>query len=136
MERGFTPAAIVRIRNYKSKLVRGFTLLELMVAVAILLIVITGLLTAFINCILLNESNNNLVKAANDAQYVLEQIKALAYTDISAYSYPTFNNLPSETITLTRPGSISDPLRTITVAVSWQERTQTRSFSLATYFAK
>ena len=49
---------------------KGFTLIELMISVAILLIVISALFVTFVYCILMNESNNNLVKVVNDAQYV------------------------------------------------------------------
>jgi general secretion pathway protein I len=113
---------------------RAFTLLELMIAVAILLIAILSLLAAFINCILLNESNRNLVTATNDAQYVLEQIKSLAYSDIAAYTAPTFNNLTDELIALDR--SIGSTIAEVTVDVSWTERQRNRSAQLSTRIAE
>jgi prepilin-type N-terminal cleavage/methylation domain-containing protein len=117
---------------------KGFTLTELMIAMGILLIVISGLMSTFIYCILLNESNNNLVTAANDAQYVLEQIKARAYGDIddfiNNFNPNHFSNLNNETITF--PGtSIGASIATITVNVSWTERQRQRTFQLSTYVA-
>lgn len=114
--------------------VKALTLLELMIASAILLIAICGLLFSFVSCILMNESNNNLVIAANDAQYVLEQIKALPYDSISAYSAPEFNNLNNEEITLSR--SVGSAIADITVNVNWSERNRNKSFSLSTRIAK
>lgn len=113
---------------------RAFSLIELMTAAAILVVVITGSLLTYINCMLLNDSSRNLVTAANDAQYVLEQIKALDYSSISAYTPPSFSNLSGETVTLTN--SIGATLATVTVNVSWTENQTTKSFSLSTYFAK
>ncbi|OGX18538.1 MAG: hypothetical protein A3K83_07610 [Omnitrophica WOR_2 bacterium RBG_13_44_8b] len=113
---------------------KGFSLMELMLAVAILLIAVLGLLSTFINCILLNESNRNLVTAANDAQYVLEQIRSLAYGDIATYAAPAFTNLNGEAITLTR--SIGAEIAEVTVDVSWTERQRNRSFQLSTRFAQ
>ena len=113
---------------------KGLTLSELMLAVAILAVVIAALLSLAVSCLLLNESNNNLMKASNDAQYVLEQIKALAYSGISGYAPPAFNNLPDETIVLTR--SVGSHIAEVTVNVGWQERQRQRSFQLTTRIAK
>lgn len=113
---------------------KGFSLIELMLGVAILTVVITASLLTFINCILLNDASRNLVTAANDAQYVLEQIKTLDYNSISSYTAPAFSSLLNETITLNR--SIGAALSTVTVNVNWQEKQNTRNFSLSTYFAK
>lgn len=111
--------------------------MELMIAVAILLVAILSLLAAFINCILLNESNNNLGLAAKDAQYVLEQIKGLAYSDIATYTAPAFTNLTGEAITLTRL-TLARPkgdLTEVTVKVSWTERQRNRDVSVSTRIA-
>lgn len=113
---------------------RAFTLSELMLATAILVIAITGMLAAFVGCLLLNESNNNLVKATNDAQYVLEQVKGLAYDNINAYVSPAFNNLNSETITLNR--AVGAKIAEVTVNVAWVERQKNRNFSLSTRIAR
>lgn len=113
---------------------KGFSLAELMIGVAILTVVIITSLFAFINCILLNDSSRNLVSAANDAQYVLEQIKALDYNSISAYTPPTFTDLPNESVTLTK--EIGATLSTVTVNVGWLENQKNKAISLSTYFAK
>jgi hypothetical protein len=79
----------------------------------------------------LTESNRNLTTAANAAEHVLEQIKALSYADIANYQPPAFTNLQ---VTVT-PVQKTTTLSEVTVTVVWTERQQTRSFSLATYFA-
>ncbi len=118
---------------------RGFSLIELMFAIAILLVVILGAIVSFINCMFLNEFNRHLVIAANDAQYALEQIKAQNFSDISTYisgySAGKFTNLPVENITFPNPVYTST-LDTITVQVSWNERQGTKNFSITTRFAQ
>ena len=113
---------------------KGFTLLELMIASAILLIAICGLLATFVACALMNESNNNLVVATNDAQYVLEEIKALVYSDISGYAPPVFDNLEGEAITLNK--DIGTQIAEVTVNVNWTERQRNKAVSLSTRIAK
>ncbi|MDD5108265.1 MAG: prepilin-type N-terminal cleavage/methylation domain-containing protein [Candidatus Omnitrophica bacterium] len=117
------------IRNKK-----GFTLVELMVAVAITLLVIVGSILSFVQLIFLADSSVNLTTAVNDAQYVLEQLKGVSYGAISGYTAPVFHNLPGETVALIR--SVGVNLANLTVNVSWQEKNQTKSFSLSTCIAK
>jgi len=129
---GNTSRIVVKKKHFLS--VRGLTLIELMIATGILVVVLSGLLLTFISCILLNESNNNLVIAVNDAQYVLEQIKGLAYSEIGNYTVPQFNNLANETVTLTR--SIGTRIAEVAVDVSWIERQRQRNFQLSTRIAR
>ncbi len=120
---------------------KGFTLLELMVVTGILLIVISGLLVTFVYCLLLNESNNNLVIAAGDAQYVLEELsemKGAEYNQIDDYiadfSPAAFTNLSNETVTFPDPVFGSN-ITEVTVNVSWTERGRARDFALSTRLA-
>jgi len=118
---------------------KSFTLLELILSVAILAVTISGLLATFIYCLLLNHSNQNLVVACVDAQYVLEQIKGLTYDKIDDYIEDfdpyTFSHLPNETITFPDT-NIGPRLANITVNVTWQERQNSRSLLLSTKIAK
>ena len=124
---------------------KGFTLIELMMGVVILLVSGLALLSGFLGSMFLNNSSNNLTTAVNDAQYVLEQVKGLDYTTCiqmnfsgGCYTLPTFTNLPSETVTF-KPypeTDIGTSISKITVEVTWQDKQQIRSYSLATYIAK
>lgn len=113
---------------------KGFTLVEVMIAAAILVLVIAELLCSFTYCMLLNESNNNLVLAINDAQYVLEDIKVLPYADIASYTPPVFNHLDNEVVTLNR--NIGPNISEITATVTWNERERQRTHSIFTRIAK
>lgn len=122
---------------------KGFTLIELMFAVLILLVSILALLSGFLGSLFLNNSSNSLTTAVNDAQYVLEQIKGLNYSTCiqnnfagGCYALPVFTNLPGETVTLSPAPTIGSTISKITVKITWQDKQKTRSFSLATYIAK
>lgn len=119
---------------------RGFTLLELIIVTGILLIVVSGLLVTFVYCLLLNESNNNLVIAANDAQAVLEEIKGLTYNQIpgyiSSFNAERFTNLGSEQVSFPDSGQVfGASITEVTVNIRWTERQRIRDFALSTRIA-
>ena len=123
----------MKLKSEKS----GFTLLELMVAAAILVISITALLASFINSYLLNEASNNKAIAANDAQYVLEKLKNMTYDEISSCSACCmdygFSNLPDECIEVivAENGDVKE----VTADVSWTDRGFQKNFNITTRFA-
>jgi len=113
---------------------KGLTLIELMVAVSITALVVTGSLLSFVQLMILADASANLTIAVNDAQFVLEQLKVTPFNSISSYvvpetvnfpgvpNVPVLHNLPEETITLTR--NVVGDLATISVDVSWKEKGQ------------
>ena len=113
---------------------KGYSLLEVVIGSGILIVVLTASMLAYVQCILLNDASNNLARAANDAQFILEQIKSLPYEDIAGYSAPAFNNLPEETVALAR--SVGAKMASVTVNLTWKERQINRNFSLSTYVSK
>ncbi|MHB8155621.1 MAG: type IV pilus modification PilV family protein [Candidatus Omnitrophota bacterium] len=121
---------------------KGFSLIETMIGVFVLLVSILAALSGFLGSMFLNNSSNNLTTAVNDAQYVLEQVKGLDYATCiqnlpnACYTIPTFINLPGETAAFDPAPTTIGSLRKITVKISWQDKGQTRSFSLASYFAR
>jgi prepilin-type N-terminal cleavage/methylation domain-containing protein len=126
--------------NLRTK--KGFTIIEVMVGIVILLVAILASLSGFLGSVALNNASHNMTIAVNDAQYVLEQLRALNYstciqTNFSGgcYTLPVFNNLPGETVDFYPTPAIGATVSTITVRVRWQDNQQTRSFSLATKIA-
>ncbi len=128
---------------------RAFTLSELLLAAAILVLVLAGLLLLFLNCLILNEANRNLTVATSHAQYIMEQIKdtdfAEVETNINAGNWDldateigsspyNFTALNGEVInaSVTQSGN---PLG-VSVTVQWNERGQrSRSTTLETLIA-
>lgn len=122
---------------------RGFTLSELMIASAILIIAMLGLLAAYINFSLVDQYNQHRMVAFNDAQYVLEQCKSQAYGSlasfISSYNTNQFNNLVNERVTFPNcSGGSCVALRmaTITVQITWNERGYDKYLQLSTKIAR
>ncbi len=113
----------------------GFSLLGLMLAIAISTVVIIGSLLTFINCAFLNETNNNLMIAANDAQSILEEVNALTYTGIDTYTPAQLNNLDNETITF-QVNNIDAKIKEVTVTVAWIEKGRNKNFLLSTRVAR
>jgi type II secretory pathway pseudopilin PulG len=121
---------------------RSFTLMELMITTVILLLVLGSLLYTFTYCMILNEQNGNLATAFNDAQLVLEEMKAMAFANITAYAAPTLTNLYSEAISIECNGAACASLPSgaslaqVDVVVTWTERGRARSETLSTAIAE
>lgn len=130
----------MRIKTSLNAHPKGFTLLEVMFGVFILAVALVGVLQGLAACMVLNIENSNLTIAANDAQHVLEQIDDLDYAtcinqDFSGgcYTFPTFNNLPNETVSHTNVAVGS--MRQVTVTISWMGRGEQKEYSVATFFS-
>jgi prepilin-type N-terminal cleavage/methylation domain-containing protein len=115
---------------------KGFTLSELMIVTAILVVAITGLLAAFISASLLSQANHNKVIAVNDAQYVLEKLIDVTYGDLSSYTDANFTNLNLDNESIYVDVSEASGVKTVTVYVSWTERQKTESFNITTQIAQ
>ncbi len=114
------------IKTEKCKLVWGFTLVELMIAVAILAIILLGLLAVFTSCFKLNETSRNLTVAINGAQKKIEEIRNSTFSSVysiyngAAFEVDGLDNSDSE-------GSImvdntNPALLEVTVTVCWRQK--------------
>ena len=133
------------------KIKSGFTLSELLLAAAILVFVLAGLLALFANCLILNEANRNLIVATSHAQYIMEEIKNAAEPDFAQLesgdwdldesqiqSAPyNLTALSNETIDTNVTQQDNDPdLLIVSVIVQWNDRGQRpRSAQLETLIA-
>jgi len=111
---------------------KGFTLVELLVAVLILAVTLTGLLLLFTNSVLLNAASRNLSFATSHGQYVMEGIRQTAFTSILTdinngkwnWNATSINSggltaLSNESIASQATGT--NPIQ-VTVTVNWQDR--------------
>ncbi len=145
----FTPLESIEKQEKHMASLRGFTLSELLLAAAILVFVLAGLLALFLNCLILNEANRNLTIAMTHAQYIMEEIKDEDFDgleakinngdwdlDASAIQSAPYGlaALSNETIDVNATQS-GNPLG-ISVTVQWNERGQRiRSTELDTLIA-
>lgn len=126
---------------------KGFTLAEIILTAAILAFALASLLALFVSCMLLNDASRNLTQAAGHAQFVMEDIKDTAFSNIaakinngdwdwdnSAITGHGLSGLRNESIDTQVSGS--GPLD-VSVAVSWQDRSgRSRQMELETLFTE
>jgi len=116
---------------------KAFTLVELLLASAILALVISGLLLVFLSCIFLNEANRNLTAAITHAQFAMEEVKNTAFGSIASESWDNATisakgllPLGNESISINVTGSTT---LDVNVTVSWQDRaSRDRNISIET----
>jgi prepilin-type N-terminal cleavage/methylation domain-containing protein len=134
--------------NKKFTAKSGFTLLELMIGVAVLVIALVGLIAAYIGCFTLNNSARNLTIAINDAQCVAEEIRDVNIpSDIVIEDWTAWaandppagggcNSLDNEIVIVTYPaGTTAAPLQ-ILITVAWTEKNRQRSTRVATLLSE
>lgn len=105
---------------------KGFTLIEVMLAAAILVIVLCGILATYISCFELISTSKNLTFAVNAAQSKIEEIRDYTFSGIYAdYDNQTFtvNEIPQSmgVIRIINVPGTSD-LLAVAVSVSWRQR--------------
>lgn len=134
-----------------TKIRGGFTLLELMVAILILVVGIVGILTVYIYCYSLNEISRNTTQATNDARAVLEAMRdestvslwSVENTDWESWAEgeTTLTSLPQEDIDVAISEIGEPPLKIealqVTVTVSWFDKgVRQRQISFTTLLAE
>lgn len=104
----------------------GFTLIELMVATAILVSALVGLLGVFIACFNLNELTKGLTMSLNGIQVKMEEIRTLPFDSISSNAGPfdikTMDNANSAGIVEVTAVNGSDALLMVTVTACWSQK--------------
>lgn len=105
---------------------RGFTLLELTIAAAILIVALSGLLAVYVLCFNANETAKNLTLATSAIQQKLEEIRDYNFYEIfDEMNDTTFevSGIPNQYAEGAIKVDASNPdLLKITVSVSWQQR--------------
>ncbi len=107
---------------------KGFTMIEVMIAAAVMALALLGLLAASTRIAQRNQESFERSVAIQDAHRVIEQMRNTAQTgtfpgNVTAV-YPNagtvtgFTNLTGETVTVSYVSATADPLD-VTVTVSW-----------------
>ncbi len=105
---------------------KGFTLLELMIAAAIIIFCLAGMLATFVACLEMDETTKNMELALNSAQDVLEDIRNTPITSVESI-YNGFTFQVPELAAGSSQGYVyvddSDPkLLDVVIGVCWQQK--------------
>ena len=119
----------------KKKYVPAFTLTEVMVAILIVTIVVTGGSYLFITGQNSVKMQKHYRAAAHLAAQKLEELKASSYSSVLAGTDSDDVPLEEKTYTLTTEVVDSGSYKEITVTVTWQEGRLTRTVDLVTLVA-
>jgi len=114
--------------NLLSRLNSGFTLIEVVLAVGILVFVLCGMLITYISCFELIATSKNMTLATNAAQRKIEEIRDYNFYNIyNDYNNQTFSvdeigagNSKGVIRIINVPGTAD--LLAVVVSVSWRQR--------------
>ncbi len=107
---------------------RGFTLIEIMIAIFILVIALSGLIGVTVMAIKGNDFSKRMTTATTLAKDMMEQVKNTSYDNLPAVTTTTYDYLNAEgtatgsyftrklTVTVATPAA---NMKTIEVEVSW-----------------
>ncbi len=109
---------------------KGFTLLELVLAMGLLLPALFAIIGVNAYALRLGETSRMITKAVQDAHAVIEQMRGKSEQSLVQVTaaYPNnqnvsgFSNLPSETVRVSYVDTAADPL-VVTVTTSWTDHT-------------
>jgi len=122
-----------------SKDERGFTIMELVVAMAFVGVVIVSLTDLFTALRQVNREANNYTIATQVAQQLLEQYRNTPFSSLaigtindSSYlsPYPSLLSPRSATVVISQPGAAG--IDQVDVTVSYKDRTGTKTVSFST----
>lgn len=120
-------------RQFVNAPVVGFTLLEVLVAIVILSMGLSGLAAFTGSIINYNQQANNVMKATTLAQDKLEELKNTSYSGVASSSDTDAIFTRTWNVTSDSPAT---NMKTVEVTVSWNWKSKTRNVVLETIVAK
>lgn len=117
--------------------IKGFTLIELMISAAILVLALIPVLVLFYNYLVVMEATRNTTIAVSDAGFILESMRSTdPFTTSNVLgTYPQgadvadkigARKLKNETVQVFYQDTAADPL-VVTVQVNWQDQVKIRN---------
>ncbi|MBI5873880.1 MAG: prepilin-type N-terminal cleavage/methylation domain-containing protein [Candidatus Omnitrophica bacterium] len=104
----------------------GFTLLELMIAAAIIIVALAGLLSTYVACFELNETTRNTNLALNAAQKAMEEIRSSTFSGIASayngYNFAVSGMAVNKSVGRVYVDSTDPSLLNITIGVCWEQK--------------
>ncbi len=102
---------------------QGTTLVEIMVASAILILAVSGILTSYLRCMEFTETSRNMSRAVQAAQAQMELIRSTAFINIhSTYNAAGFPVSDLNGYGVSYVNNSAGDLLVVTVSVSWKQK--------------
>jgi len=106
---------------------RGFTLLELMIACAIIIVGLTGVLATYVTCSDLVETTRNANLALNAEQEILEQVRrvtplSLVSSNYNGYTFNVSNMAAGNSLGLVTINNSNSSFLRVDVGVCWRQK--------------
>lgn len=133
--------------TYRPGCDRGFTLVEIMIAVFILVIALLGLISTTVIVIKSNSLSKTMTAATTLARDKMEPLKKTGYNDLTGgtdycdkdsacQSTSTANSVYTRTWTVSADGVPAAGLKTIAMTVQWNWQGSPHSVSMSTIVAR
>lgn len=110
----------IKKRNFR----KGFTIIEMLIALAVLIVAISSILVTYMACFMLIDTIKNINIATNAAQGMVEEIRSSTFTDaVTNYNGLNFtvNDIPSS-MGVVYIDDTNPELLEVTVSVCWRQR--------------
>jgi type IV pilus assembly protein PilV len=113
---------------------RGFTLIEILIAVFLLVTALLGVMSTTVIVIKSNSLSKAMTTATTLAKDKMEQLKNTGYNSLAGTD--TADSIYTRTWTVTPDGSPAAGMKTIVVTVQWNWQSAPRNVALTTIVAR
>jgi len=124
---------LLRKRTYKKQ--HGFTLIEIVISLAILAMALPPLMRAFSLATSWQSSSQNETTAANLLKYKMSEIEIAGYPEETVEDEDEFGEESRFRWASKIQETDTEGLRMVIITISWEERGAERSMSASTYMA-
>lgn len=119
---------------------RGFTIIEMIITIALMGALVSGIFPLFTKGIALNKKAKNKLIAYQRAQKEIETLRGTNFDSISNSNF-SVGELPMGSGQITVDGDFDndggdDEIKEVLVTINWQEENATKNVALTTYIAQ
>jgi prepilin-type N-terminal cleavage/methylation domain-containing protein len=115
----------------------GYSLIELLVAMSIFAVVATAIAAQMVHSTAMISQNAEASQAITIAQQVMEDIRTLAYSDMSSGSETvTWKGQPFDAVWHVSEDEPEPGTKTVVVTVSWENKGETKTYETRSVYSQ